>query len=61
MKLYQVVHDAINVFCGTGGKATAQSILQCYARFLTWRDELPAPLKDVDVGDQPLPHVLYLQ
>lgn len=61
VKLYQIVHEAINLFYGAQGKATAQLILRCYARFLTWRDELPPPMNDIDGDVQPLPHVLHLQ
>ncbi len=60
-KLYRIVHETINVFCGARGQVTARAVLECYKRYLTWKDELPAGLEKVDTGAQPLPHVLFLQ
>ncbi|KAI9875682.1 MAG: hypothetical protein M1830_008121 [Pleopsidium flavum] len=59
-KLFRIVHETINVFCGARGKATSRAVLECYKRYLTWKDELPAGLERVDTGAQPLPHVLFL-
>lgn len=59
-KLLRIGQESLNLYCGTRGKATAQAILEGYKRFLDWKDDLPSVIKNIDINDQPLPHVLYL-
>ena len=60
-KLFQIINETLNVYCGTRGKVTAAKVLDVYARYLQWKDELPEVIANIDEGDQPLPHILYLQ
>lgn len=60
-KLFRIVHDTINVYCGARGKATAGAVIGCYKRFLDWKANLPEAVRHVDEGSQPLSHVLCLQ
>ena len=60
-KLFRIVHDTINVYCGARGKVTAAAVIGCYKRFLTWEANLSEAVKHVDEESQPLPHVLCLQ
>ncbi|MCJ1251730.1 hypothetical protein MMC30_008967 [Trapelia coarctata] len=60
-KLYRIVHDTINVYCGARGRATAAAVIGCYKRFLNWQASLSEAVRHVDEESQPLPHVLCLQ
>lgn len=60
-KLFLIINETLNVYCGTRGRVTAAKILDVYARYLQWKDELPDVIANIDEGDQPLPHILYLQ
>ncbi|KAJ9641095.1 hypothetical protein H2199_005763 [Coniosporium tulheliwenetii] len=59
-KLTQVIHETINVYCGSRGRVTATSIVSLYGRYLRWYEGLPSVLK-LDVPDsKALPHIFYL-
>ena len=59
-KLLRVAQESINLYCGLRGKASAQAILEVYKSYLDWKEDLPVVIKNIDISDQPLPHVLYL-
>ena len=60
-KLFRVVHNNVNVYCGVRGKVTAQAVIECYRCYTEWHNDLPPELRITAVDDQPLPHILYLQ
>ena len=60
-KLFLIINETLNIYCGTGGRVTAAWVLNIYARYLDWKEELPDMIAHIDENDQPLPHVLYLQ
>ena len=60
-KLFRICRNSLNLYCGYGGKITAQTVIAVYKEYTDWRANLPAPLLKVDVEAQPLPNVLYLQ
>lgn len=60
-KLYRVVHETINIFCGARGKITARVVLECYKRYLSWKEDLPPQLAQVDTDAQAMPHIIFLQ
>lgn len=60
-KLNQIIHETINVYCGSRGRVSARGILQLYRRFLEWRELLPAHLASTSMFDGALPHVFALQ
>lgn len=59
-KLLRIGQESLNLYCGTRGKASAQAILEGYKSYLDWKEDLPAVIRNIDISDQPLPHVLYL-
>ena len=58
-KLLHIVREGILVYCGSRGKVAAYHLLGLFQDYLIWKDELPAVLGDL--GDELLPHVLFLQ
>ena len=60
-KLFFIINDSLNMYCGYTGRGTAEKIIRTYKNFTTWKDELPEILQRIDVEAQPLPHVLNLQ
>lgn len=60
-KLFRVIHESLSLYCSSRGKATALGIIEGYKRYLNWKEDLPLPIKNIDINDEPLPHVLYLQ
>ncbi|KAF2091466.1 hypothetical protein K490DRAFT_60906 [Saccharata proteae CBS 121410] len=62
-RLNQIIHETINVYCGSKGRVTARSIMYLYKRYLRWKTALP---HDLAVGADgvemvhPLPHVFYI-
>lgn len=40
---------------------SADKFLALYKRYMDWKNDLPYLIANVDVADQPLPHVLFLQ
>lgn len=61
-QLNQIVHETINVYCGSRGPVSATSILRLYAKFMDWRRELPESLRNTSGDAQnALPHVFTLQ
>jgi len=60
-RLYRIVHETINICCGSRGRITARSILQVYRRFLMWQEDLPETISVVGENAEALPHVLLLQ
>ncbi|MCJ1437836.1 hypothetical protein MMC27_007223 [Xylographa pallens] len=59
-KLFRIVHDTINVYCGARGKVTAAAVIGCFKRFTDWKANLPEEIARTDEESQPLPHVLAL-
>ena len=60
-RLYRVVDETINIYCGTRGQVTAYKVLAVYRKLLDWKESLPPVLADIGESDQPLPHILFLQ
>jgi hypothetical protein len=60
-RLYRVVHEAINMFCGARGRVRVTAFLDCYERFMDWKASLPPDIDDSDNSFVPLPFVLNLQ
>lgn len=58
-KLFRIAHETILAYCGSRGKVTGRRLFDVYERYLTWKDNLPPEIRDVD--NDPLPHVLFLQ
>ncbi|MCJ1284530.1 hypothetical protein MMC26_003863 [Xylographa opegraphella] len=59
-KLFRIVHDTINVYCGARGKVTAAAVIGCFKRLINWKANLPEEIARTDEDSQPLPHVLAL-
>lgn len=59
--LFQVIHESLNLYCGLRGLVTAEKTLILYRRYLDWEEDLPPALKKMDIEEQPLPHILFLQ
>lgn len=60
-KLFRIIQESLKLYCGTRGKITAQGIIERYRKYLEWKESLPPPIQNIDISDQPLPFVLYLQ
>ena len=60
-KLFRIIRNSLNLYCGYSGKVTAHKVVACYKEYTDWRAELPDVLHNVDVNAQPLPNILYLQ
>jgi hypothetical protein len=60
-KLFRVVHNAINVYCGARGVVTAEQVVGCYKRFVDWRETLLDQVGETRESFHPLPHILSLQ
>ncbi|KAI9710090.1 MAG: hypothetical protein M1820_002892 [Bogoriella megaspora] len=60
-KLNQIIHETINVYCGSRGRATGTAIMTLYRRFIDWESELPMELRPNDDPLQhSLPHAIFL-
>ena len=59
--LSQIIHDTTTLQYGLRGEVTAREVIVCYKRFLNWNQDLPKPVDDIHIENQPLPHVLSLQ
>lgn len=59
--LFRVINESLSLYCWPRGKVNAEKFLAIYARYLDWMQSLPPIVRDIDEGDQPLPHILYLQ
>ena len=60
-KLFLIVDESLNLYCGVRGQVSAEKFLKVYSRYMDWKNDLPSMIANVDVSDQPLPHILYLQ
>ena len=60
-KLFFIINDSLNMYCGYVGRATAERIIRTYKNFTTWKDDLPEILQRIDAEAKPLPHFLNLQ
>lgn len=60
-KLFNIINDSLNMYCGYLGRCTAEKVIRTYKKFTNWKDSLPDILQTIDVDSQPLPHVLHLQ
>ena len=43
--LFRSAHAAINMYCGSRGRISAKSFLECLRKYLDWKEALPAGLK----------------
>ena len=59
--LFRIVDASLNLYCGARGQISAEKFLVVYRRYMDWKADLPPAIANVDVSDQPLPHILYLQ
>ncbi len=60
-KLFGIIYDSINLYCGFRGPVSAFKILEVYRKYLDWKDSLPPVIAKYSEGGQPLPHILHLQ
>ncbi len=60
-KLFRVIDESLNLYCGARGQVSAENFLGVYRRYMDWKNDLPSVIANVDVADQPLAHILYLQ
>jgi hypothetical protein len=61
-KLVSIVQDVTTaMYSQQGRQLSAQHVLQLYGRFVTWRDDLPSSIGNIERNkSQALPHVLSL-
>lgn len=59
--LFRIVHESLNLYSGHRGDVSAASVLTIYKMYLDWKEALPPKIKQIEIDDQPLPHILYLQ
>lgn len=59
--LFRIINESLNLYCGARGRVSAEKFLEVYRRYMDWKTDLPSVIANVDVADQPLPHILYLQ
>ncbi|KAG0649396.1 Nitrogen assimilation transcription factor nirA [Hyphodiscus hymeniophilus] len=62
LKLVNIINDATTLmYASHGARLSANDILRLYGRFVTWREELPDSIGNIEVQkSQALPHVLSL-
>jgi len=60
-KLNQIIHETINIYCGSRGRVTMTGILQMYQRYLQWKKSSEERLDSTSPLNNPLPHVTNLQ
>lgn len=60
-QLDQIVHEVINIYCGSRGRVSSKSIIGVYGSFLSWYNALPRDLHVSGDADPALPHALSLQ
>lgn len=60
-KLFRIIDESLALYCGNRGQVSAEKMLSVYRRYREWIDDLPPVVSNVEVADQPLPHILYLQ
>ena len=59
--LFRIVDESLKLYCGVRGQVSAEKFLEVYRRYMDWKADLPPVIANVDVADQPLPQILYLQ
>lgn len=59
--LFRIIDDSLNLYSGARGQVSAERFLEVYRKYMDWKSDLPPVIANVDVADQPLPHILYLQ
>ncbi len=59
--LFRIVNESLNLYCGHRGDVSATSVLTIYKMYLDWKEDLPPKVRQIEIDDQPLPHILYLQ
>ena len=59
--LSRIIDESLDLHCGTQGQVTAEKFLGVYRKYMDWKTDLPPVIAAVDINDQPLPHILYLQ
>ncbi|KAK3171277.1 hypothetical protein OEA41_003361 [Lepraria neglecta] len=60
-QLFSIIDESIGLYCGARGKVSAANVLEVYEKYMTWKEDLPDLIANISEGDQPLPHILYLQ
>jgi hypothetical protein len=60
-KLFSIINESIGLYCGARGKVSAANVLEVYGKYMSWKEDLPDVIANIGEGDQPLPHILYLQ
>lgn len=61
VKLFRIIDESLDLYCGPRGQVSADKFLALYKRYMDWKNDLPYLIANVDVADQPLPHILFLQ
>ncbi len=59
--LFRIINESLNLYCGHRGDVSAANVIKIYKRYLDWKEDLPPRIGQIEIDDQPLPHVLYLQ
>lgn len=60
-KLNQIIHETMNIYCGSRGKVTASSIMYLYKRYADWIAALPSEMQIESLDVVVVPHLYYLQ
>ena len=60
-RLFTIINETINLYCGARGEVSATKVLEVYARYLAWKEDLPDIIANISEDKQPLPHILFLQ
>ncbi|CAD6578405.1 MAG: hypothetical protein ASARMPRED_008709 [Alectoria sarmentosa] len=58
--LFRIIDDSLDLYSGARGQVSAERFLEVYRKYMDWKSDLPPVIANVDVADQPLPHILYL-
>lgn len=60
-QLFSIINESLCLYYGARGKVSAANVLDVYGKYMTWKEDLPDVIANISEGDQPLPHILYLQ
>ncbi|KAF2835215.1 hypothetical protein M501DRAFT_1019993 [Patellaria atrata CBS 101060] len=59
--LNQVIHETINIYCGSRNRVSGRSIIDLYRRYINWEATLPPALAMDDPSNtESLPHIYFL-
>ncbi|KAL9125801.1 MAG: hypothetical protein Q9175_008017, partial [Cornicularia normoerica] len=56
--LFKIIDESLNLYYSARGQVSAEKFLEVYRRYMDWKTDLPPMIANVDVADQPLPHIL---